>query len=119
MTTDADNLLIREAEALLEREKASLLAGDLAALAGLAAEKEALLARLRESGANQLAGVAALRERATRNQRLLDAAMLGIRRVSARLSAYRQVRRSMETYDPQGRKETIAGAVVHRLERRA
>jgi hypothetical protein len=119
MTTDADRQLIRDAETLLEREHACLLRGDLAALAGLAEEKEAHLARLRKVGAPESAIFAALRERAARNERLLDAAMQGIRRVSARLSAYRQVRRSIETYDPQGRKETIAGTVVHRLERRA
>ncbi len=119
MTNDTDRQLIRDAEALLEREHACLIRGDLAALAGLAEEKEAQLARLREIGALEPAIVAALRARAARNARLLDAAMQGIRRVSARLNAYRQVRRSIETYDPQGRKETIAGTVVHRLERRA
>jgi hypothetical protein len=119
MTNDTDRQLIRDAETLLEREHACLLCGDLAALAALAEEKEAQLARLRQIGALEPAIVAALGERAARNARLLDAAMQGIRRVSARLNAYRQVRRSIETYDPQGRKETIAGTVVHRLERRA
>ncbi|MBC7133492.1 MAG: flagellar protein FlgN [Roseovarius sp.] len=119
MQGDREGKLIRAAEALLERERDCLLAGDLGALAGLAAEKEALMARLGESGLPEAAAAAALREKAQRNQQLLDAALQGIRRVSARLGAYRQVRRSMETYDPQGRKETIAGTVVHRLERRA
>jgi flagellar biosynthesis/type III secretory pathway chaperone len=119
MRSDGAPKLADDARALLEREHACLLAGDLAALADLAGEKEALLLRLQQDGALAPAAAALLRERAARNQHLLDAAMLGIRRVSARLNAYRQVQRSMDTYDPQGRKATIAGTVVHRLERRA
>ena len=120
MGSDRHGALIRAALALLERERACLLRGDLSGVAALAREKETLAAAFAEAaGRADPAAIAALRDRAARNRDLLEAAMQGIRRVSARLSAYRQVQRSMDTYDPQGRRATIAGASMHRLERRA
>ena len=56
---------------------------------------------------------------ARRNQVLLDGTLQGIRLAAGRLSAYRRLRGTMETYDPQGRKTTIAGILSHKVERRA
>lgn len=119
MGSETRDHMMREVEALLDREREVLLLGDLGAIAALAEEKTALLARLRTDGETDPALLESVREKAARNQSLLDAALHGIRRVSERLSAYRQLRRSMDTYDPLGRKATIPGAVLHRLERRA
>ncbi|MBE0455471.1 flagellar protein FlgN [Roseovarius autotrophicus] len=119
MANDERDRVIRAVSTLLERELNCLLRGDLASLATLAGEKEVLVAQLRATGAIEPALFADLREKVIRNQDLLDAALHGIRRASARLAAYRQLRKEMATYDPQGRKATIPGAVLHRLERRA
>ena len=115
---DTDDLHARLAS-LLARERAALLSGDLHAVGALAGEKEALVARLDQLGPEALAAVRGLGETARRNQALLDGALQGIRLVTARLSAYRRLRGTMETYDPQGRKTTIAGVLSHKVERRA
>jgi len=119
MSNDASERAMRAVAALLDRERAARLAGDLGAVAAIAEDKEALLARLVPAAEADPALLGTLREKAAGNQELLDAALHGIRRVSERLAAYRRVRRAMETYDPQGRKATIPGDVAHRLERRA
>jgi hypothetical protein len=115
---DADDLYTR-LDSLLARERAALLSGDLHAVGALAKEKEALAARLESLGPEALAAARSLGAAARRNQALLDGALQGIRLAAARLSACRRLRRSMETYDPQGRKTTIAGILSHRVERRA
>lgn len=106
-------------ESLLARERAALLSGDLDAVGALAPEKEALAADLGQLGAGALASLRRLRGTAQRNQALLDGTLAGIRRASARLSACRRLRGAMDTYDPQGRKTTIAAPLGHRMERRA
>jgi len=55
----------------------------------------------------------------TRNQSLLDGALQGIRSVAARMANYRQIRKSMDTYDGQGRKHTIPGEVARTVQKRA
>lgn len=119
MSNEPPERVMHAAAALLDRERAALLRGDLGAVAALAREKEALLVRLVPGPGADPALLETLRTRAERNQTLLDAALHGIRLVSERLAAYRNVRRAMDTYDPQGRKATIPGDVAHRLERRA
>ncbi|MFB9148524.1 flagellar protein FlgN [Roseovarius ramblicola] len=106
-------------ESLLARERAALLSGDLHAVGALAPEKEALAAELGTLGAGALAALRRLGGTARRNQALLDGTLQGIRRAGARLSACRRLRGAMDTYDPQGRKTTIAGPLEHKVERRA
>lgn len=115
---DADDLHTR-LDSLLARERTALLAGDLHAVGALAQEKESLTAELGQLGPEALAAVRQLGETARRNQALLDGALQGIRLAAGRLSAYRRLRGTMETYDPQGRKTTIAGILAHKVERRA
>ncbi len=50
---------------------------------------------------------------------LLDGALQGIRRASARLAAVRKVRRSLETYGEDGQKKTIDAQIARQLEKRA
>ena len=119
MTSDESDDLYTQLDSLLARERAALLSGDLHAVGALAEEKEALAARLESLGPEALAATQSLGEMARRNQALLDGALQGIRLATARLSAYRRLRGTMETYDPQGRKTTIAGILSHKVERRA
>lgn len=118
MSNEPPERVMRAAAVLLDRERAALLAGDLVAVAAIAHDKEALVSWLVPDAAADPALLETLRAKAARNQALLDAALHGIRRVSDRLAAYRRVRHAMETYGPNGRKATIAGDLVHRLERR-
>lgn len=115
---DSDDLYAR-LSSLLTRERAALLSGDLHAVGALAEEKEALVARLETLGPEARAATQSLGDAARRNQALLDGALQGIRLAAARLSAYRRLRGTMETYDPQGRKTTIVGILSHKVERRA
>jgi len=106
-------------ESLLARERTALLSGDLHAVGALAQEKEAIAAELEQIGPGALHAAKRLGEAARRNQALLDGALQGIRLATARLSNHRRLRGTMETYDPQGRKTTIAGILAHKVERRA
>lgn len=115
---DPDDLHTR-LDSLLARERAALLSGDLHALAALAQEKEALEEELGRLDPGALEALRHLGDTARRNQVLLDGTLQGIRLAAGRLSAYRRLRGTMETYDPQGRKTTIAGILSHKVERRA
>jgi hypothetical protein len=106
-------------EDLLERERAALLAGDLHKVGALAEEKARLAAELEHLGPDARAAVRHLGACARRNQALLDGALQGIRLAAGRLSAHRRLRGAMETYDPAGRKTTIAGILTRKVERRA
>ena len=119
MTTSDDTQLKNRIEALLEQERAALLSGDLRALGDLAEEKERLFTCLQGLGPERLDSLRGLHDMASRNQALLDGALQGIRLATARLSAYRRLRKSMDTYDPQGRKTAIPGVVARKVERRA
>jgi hypothetical protein len=54
-----------------------------------------------------------------RNQLLLDGALDGIRTVAKRLAALRQVRMALDTYDAQGRKQTVLNPMPSKVEKRA
>ena len=119
MTKNDENELKKRLESLLTQERAALLSGDLSAIGELTEEKEHLAERLQEIGPEGLDALRGLHDMARRNQALLDGALQGIRLATARLAAYRQLRKSMDTYDPQGRKTAIPGVIAHKVERRA
>ena len=119
MTSADPDALHARLDSLLARERAALLAGDLHAVGALAEEKEALAEQLETLGPEMRDALRQLGETARRNQALLDGALQGIRLAAGRLSAYRRLRGEMQTYDPQGRKTTIAGILSHKVERRA
>ena len=83
MSNDASERAMRAVAALLDRERAALLAGDLGAVAAIAEDKEALLARLVPAAEADPALLGTLREKAAGNQELLDAALHGIRALVA------------------------------------
>lgn len=111
--------IMEELDALLEKERALLLTGKLDDMADILSAKEALIDALSAADQEDMQDLAGLQNKLTRNQTLLDGALHGIRRTTARLAALRRVRRSLETYNEAGDKQTIEGRVTRKLERRA
>ncbi|PHP28330.1 hypothetical protein [Limimaricola cinnabarinus] len=93
--------------ALLAREKAALLAGDMAELGALVSPKRAVMAELEkelaETGAP--AALADLERDLAHVARLLEAALAGLREGQARARALRAARGGFATYDREGRAE--------------
>lgn len=120
MTDLTPQNLIDKLDELLDVERRALLNGELDAIAAIAGEKERLIDALNamEPEGRQPA-LQDLQNKVSRNQVLLDGALQGIRKVAARLAALRRIRRTLETYDAMGRKQTIQGEVEHKVEKRA
>lgn len=118
MTTEARDV-IDALDAILERERQILLAGDLDQMEDVLNAKEAMIDRLNAQEHDDAAHMTQLRDKLKRNQVLLNGALDGIRRTSARLATIRNVRRSLQTYDKCGNRKTIEGETDHKLERRA
>ena len=118
MTGENEDRIIAQLDALLDDERAALLDGDLSRIGSGVAEKERLVQALNAT-ADRAQDLAALQAKMTRNQSLLDGALQGIRSVAARMANYRQIRKSMDTYDGQGRKHTIPGEVARTVQKRA
>lgn len=119
MNDNPTRKLIDRLDKLLEDERRALLAGDLMAIGILLRRKEALIDTLNDLPPQAGNGLQALQGKVERNQALLDGALQGIRKVAARMAAFRRIRRTMETYDAEGRKTTILGEVDHKVEKRA
>lgn len=119
MTHDPDRPLIDGLGALLDSERAALLGGDLDEIGRLLPQKEALLAELAAKTPGRPADIPQLREKAMRNQGLLDGALEGIRAVAGRMAAVRRIRRNLETYDRNGKKSEVPGLARHGTEKRA
>ena len=117
MTDDPQHGVISKLDEVVELEREALLSGDLPALADLLARKEALIDTLDKAGSGP--GLEALREKAARNQVMLDGALEGIRNVAARMAAFQKIKHTLETYDENGCKRIIEGAVARQVEKRA
>ena len=94
---------------LLTEERQAILAGQFDQLPGLAGRKEALFADL-ASAAVTVPRLRQIGAQVSRNQRLLAAAMRGLREVGDRLDLVREVRDTLSTYDSGGQKTTVAPA---------
>ena len=119
MTDHTPQHLIDRLDGLLEQERLALLGGNLDEIARIAEEKEKLIDALNAAPLNQDDALSKLQEKVARNQVLLDGALQGIRKVAARLAALRRIRKTLETYDADGRKQTIQGEVSRKVEKRA
>ncbi|MEO1139471.1 MAG: flagellar protein FlgN [Pseudomonadota bacterium] len=119
MTRKSAQSLIEQLDDLLDIERRALLAGDLDQITRLIEQKEALIDGLSGLDTQSEEPMLGLQEKLMRNQVLLDGALQGIRRASSRMAAVRHVRRTLETYDEDGRKRTIEGQIVHKVEKRA
>lgn len=92
---------------MLEQEAAALRAGDFAALEGLAGRKAGLLEDLATSPLSAGAA-AALRSRAERNARLLEAARAGLENGMRRLRTLAAPAAPLQTYDGTGQRNVLA-----------
>ena len=119
MKTETAQSIINRLDDLLEAERDALLQGDLDKIPVMLEEKENLIDALNDNGPETKAGLQELQIKVERNQALLDGALQGIRKVAARMAAFRRIRRSLETYDESGQKRTIQGDVERRVEKRA
>ncbi len=119
MTHDASQKIIDRLDDLLDLERAALLHGDLDKIPVLLDKKETLIDALNTLGPEDRHNLKDIQAKVERNQVLLDGALQGIRKVAARMAAFRKIRRSLETYDETGRKQTIQGEVVYKVEKRA
>ncbi|WP_373354993.1 hypothetical protein [Pseudoroseicyclus sp. CXY001] len=93
--------LVTRFEALLSEERQCILAGDFGGLEPLGSRKAALFEELRQS-----ADAGALRRIGTglkRNQRLLSAAISGVREAERRVSLLTGAAAEFTTYDARGR----------------
>ncbi|MFL4469464.1 flagellar biosynthesis protein FlgN [Tateyamaria armeniaca] len=106
-------------EDLLDAERAALLVGKLDDVSRLHPQKERLIAVLRDHASEDRDRFKGLHHKVERNQVLLDSALNGIRSVARRLSAIRQVRTSLDTYDSLGRKKSVDLRPSGSLEKRA
>lgn len=119
MTDDSAARIMAALDDLLEAERAALLQGDLDRMPVLLEEKSTLVESLNALDPGDKPAMGRLQDKATRNQVLLDGALQGIRQVAGRIAALRQLRHSFDTYDESGRRRTIEGGVVRRVEKRA
>ncbi|MWD27063.1 hypothetical protein E0K89_006185 [Aquicoccus sp. SCR17] len=121
---DPMQTLLQDLEAVLEDERQALTRGDVPALSGLVARKQAAIERLGHTGEPPGANapqdtLARLRRKAQRNQDLMDHALRGLRDVAARLDKHERPDRPLETYDSGGRRQALGDAGGGSIERRA
>lgn len=110
-------MLLDRIEALLEEERAALLAGRLDRLVPLLAEKERLAGRLGKTAGVSADRLGRLARLAARNQALVEAALTGLGRAAARVAACRGGAGRLDTYDVRGVRQSLAPD-QKRLERR-
>lgn len=113
--SDDQDTAIEELEGLLRIERQVLLQGAIAELGEMADRKQFLLQRLRGVETDRLAPLLRLAEE---NQRLIGAALRGIRAAQSRLSQIRRAIGGVGSYDKEGRARSI-GSSHNSLERRA
>ncbi len=119
MTPESATDIITRLDELLELERGALMQGDLEQIPVFLEEKETLIDQLNEFGVDKKDELQELQIKVERNQVLLDGALRGIRKVSARMAAFRRIRRSLETYDETGQKQTIQAEIERKVEKRA
>lgn len=119
MSDTSAQALIDELDRLLDFEREAVLNGNLQEMQDLVRRKESLIDALSDLDAPKAAPISEIQDKLARNQMLLDGALQGIRRASARLAAVRKVRRSLETYGEDGQKKTIDAQISRQLEKRA
>lgn len=108
---------LRVLEGLLDAERHAIRNGEFEGLSQLSEKKEKLLDRLEQSDLSAK-DLGHLRSKAEANQRLLAAAIKGVRAARRRLEMIRQAAHGLNTYNSQGQARTI-GSSVGSFERRA
>ncbi|QJF52992.1 flagellar biosynthesis protein FlgN [Roseobacter ponti] len=119
MADDEFHRIFDALDDLLDEERTALLEGNLDHVARLLETKETLIDALADLDANEVKPLQELDKKVRRNQVLLDSALAGIRSVAERLTALRRVRRSLDTYDAKGVRQTIDMVSDKSVEKRA
>jgi len=119
MTPTTTDDIITALDALLDRERAAILAGELDALAPLMNEKTALIDALGGQATPEGTALDRLRKKAGRNQDLIESALDGIRAVAQRLATMRRLSTSLDTYDSAGQRRPFNGLRGGKVEKRA
>lgn len=119
MTAETAPALVAALGALLDRERAALLAGRFDSMAPLLEEKTALCAALDERGIPEREDLERLKQKAARNHALLDGALRGLRQAAGRVATLRQLRHGCDTYDKTGHRQRIGGDPARQVEKRA
>jgi hypothetical protein len=101
------DILNQTLHALLTEERQAILSGAFDKLQDLAGRKEALFCELVQAEVTA-PNLRRIGVQVSRNQRLLAAALRGIRDVGDRLGTVREVRDNFSTYDSAGQKLTVA-----------
>ncbi|MER5173846.1 hypothetical protein [Thioclava sp. GXIMD2076] len=103
---DKDDAVVEELINLLRLERDVIRKAEFEALTALVARKEALLMQVKDFPAQKLKRA---HEMSRQNQRLLSAALKGIRAAQIRLSAIQKAAHSFGSYDKSGRPQRIVG----------
>ncbi|UWR22380.1 hypothetical protein [Sulfitobacter sp. S190] len=104
---------------ILRRERKLLLSGDLAKLSDLLPEKERLVAHFHDAKEGDAEVLDEIRVQSRDNERLLNAALAGLRSVTQRVKELQTVRSSLETYDQLGKRKSIKSPQQGQVEKRA
>lgn len=105
MTDNLDQRLLD----LLTEERQVILTGQFDRLPGLAGRKETLFGDLAAAEVT-VPRLRQIGKQVSRNQRLLAAALRGLREVGDRLGFVRDIRDNLSTYDSSGQKTTVGSA---------
>ncbi|MBK0325727.1 flagellar biosynthesis protein FlgN [Rhodobacteraceae bacterium F11138] len=119
MTHETPQDLINALDSLLDREKHALLKGDVEQVGKLLHTKEQLIDQINILQTAEQLQLAAVQEKVTRNQALLNSALDGIRAVADRMADLRKVRGGLETYDQRGQKQKFGTQSFSSVEKRA
>lgn len=119
MTSSALQDTIDSLDDVLEQERQALLHGELDKLQRLYDYKARLIDQLRVLDLEDAEDIQPLTEKLNRNQSLLNSALEGIRAVTRRLDAVRQARETLETYDADGKRNTLGSRSGRTLTKRA
>jgi flagellar biosynthesis/type III secretory pathway chaperone len=113
-------MLLDDLDALLAQERRCLGTGDTVGLTALAADKARLVDRIATlpADAADAAMLARLRDAARRNDRLLAAALSGLRAARTKLEIVRRGGPALDTYDRGGQRHSL-GSPARRVERKA
>lgn len=119
MTERTSTCVMNDLDELLDLEREALLTGKLDTIGRLINRKEGLIDELSVTESVENEQLTDLSQKVKRNQDLLDSALAGIRSVATRLSAMRRVRRTLDTYDCDGKKRSITLSKDGSVEKRA
>lgn len=111
--------LIETLDDLLDRERKSLLDGNIEQIENIMSEKERLFGDLNAKQPAPSGDLEKIRNKVKRNQALLNSALEGIRAVADRMAELRRVRAGLQTYDRRGNKQSFGTRTSPNMEKRA